>query len=152
MQKLGKLQLPDDHLFEIEVNDNGDTIIINSEDYTLPLRYQKMMEDCDKIAKETKLKVKAIENKKAVDKGFLNTNEIEILKLTDKAFLRIRTAIDGLLGEGACQKIFGDINYYSMYKDLFDQLEPFFTKIFAEAKTTEEAVIEKYKDDTDEVL
>lgn len=152
MNKAGKLELNQSHLYEVEVNDNGDTIVFNREDITFPLKIQKMYEDCEKLEKETKLKLKAIEKKPNTKKGYLGTRDIEFLNLTNKTFGKMRTIMDGVLGKGACQKIFGDTNYLSMYEDLMDALNPILEEIGLKDKSVKEAVIEKYSEEDDGVI
>ena len=41
----------------------------------------------------------------------------------DNAFKDMRKAMDLFLGEGGCQKIFGDQNYLEMFDDLFEELD-----------------------------
>jgi len=36
-------------------------------------------------------------------------------------FKKMRLAMDKFLGEGACQKIYGDRNYYEMFDDLLNE-------------------------------
>ena len=53
----------------------------------------------------------------------------EIIKLEKEQAKEMRKAFDSFLGDGACQKIFGDTNYYGMFLQLFDALEPHFDKM-----------------------
>ena len=46
----------------------------------------------------------------------------EYVKLEQEMFKEMRLAMDKVLGENACQKIFGDRNYYEMFNDLIDEL------------------------------
>lgn len=152
MEKLGKLQLANSGLYEIEVNDKGETIIIDAEDIELPLKLNKMIEECERAEKNAKLQGKVIEKKEAKKIGLLTTQDIEYVKLYKKAFVEIRKAIDGFLGDGACQKIFGDRNYLSMWKDLITALEPHLNKMSVFQKDTKDIIAEKYGDSDEDVL
>ena len=64
----------------------------------------------------------------------------------------MRKEFDSFLGEGACQKIFGDANYYCMYLQLFDALEPHFKKMEIKLEKGKEILANKYLNNTKDVL
>lgn len=152
MENLGKLQIAHSGLYEIEVNDNGETIIIDAEDIELPLKLNKMIEDCEKIDKQTKLQLKVIEKKEVKQKGVITNIDEEYVKLYRKSYGELRKAIDGFLGAGACQKIFGDRNYLSMWQDLLEALNPHLQKISVLQRDTKDIIAEKYGDTGGDVL
>jgi hypothetical protein len=71
----------------------------------------------------------------------MTANEEAIVTAYTKAFKEMRVAVDAFLGEGACQKIFGDRNYIEMYDDLFRELAPHLEKM----KITNEGIMERIK-------
>ena len=152
MEKLGKLQLAHSGLYEIEVNDEGETIILDAEDIELPLKLNKMLEDCEKAEKQANLQSKVIDKKEVKQKGIITNIDEEYVKLYKKAYADIRKAIDGFLGAGACQKIFGDRNYLSMWKDLMEALNPHLQKISVFQNDTKQIIAKKYGENDEDVL
>lgn len=104
----------------VEVNDNGDTITVNAEDQYFIEKFLGLNEKLDSIAKTD---TKELEEKSEREQiGFM----IETTK-------EIMTEIDGLFGENACKKVFGDIvpSPY-LIADFFEQLAPIATQYMDE--------------------
>ena len=152
MENIGKLELAHSGLYEIEVNDNGDTIVLDAEDIELPLKLNKMLEDCEKAEKKAILQSKVIDKKKVEQKGLITNHDEEYVKLYKQAYTELRKAIDGFLGEGACQKIFGRRNYLSMWKDLMEALNPHLQKIGALQNNTKDIIAQKYGNNDEDVI
>ena len=57
----------------------------------------------------------------------------------------MREIFDSFLGEGACQKIFGDKERYGQYNRLMDALEPHFNKMKIDLDKAKKRIIEKIK-------
>lgn len=97
----------------IEVNDNGETILIDAENQMFLEKFYDLIEQLDD------LKAKAEEESKnpMEYREFLKWNMGETRKVMEK--------IDELFGENACKKIFGDIvpSVYAL-ADFFIQLLP----------------------------
>ena len=146
-----KLRVYKKNEYVIEVNDNGDTISFNIEDPSLPLRAEKAYEDIQKLTENMKTELFIVSKRDDV-KGnkILSKNEKETLEIYNKAFNDMRKAMDGFLGKGACQKIFGDTNYLTMYDDLFEQLTPHFENIGMSIGSLIESIKKKYGSDDDE--
>lgn len=112
-------------IYEIEVNDNGDTIVFYLGDISLPSKLEKAYADINKIQNDLKSKFVIIDKQKDF-KGkndLMTRNQRDKINAWDTAFNRMRSAMDGFLGEGGCQKIFGDANYLEMFDDLFEELD-----------------------------
>ena len=58
---------------------------------------------------------------------------------------KCRQVLDGLLGEGACHKIFGDTNRYAMFDDYFEQLSETLGEMEIDIKAIKEKLVNKYK-------
>jgi hypothetical protein len=110
---------------DIEVNDKGETIRLDLGDPTFIARTQDMMRE-----------VKALEKKyKGIDDFLLKDDISEEDLLSDEGYnfgksmkqyyKESRGVVDTFLGKGSCEKIFGDENYYVMFDDLFEQLQPY---------------------------
>lgn len=97
----------------VEVNDNGDTITVNAEDYGFIDKFFSLNENLEKITKE----MNALEVKEKGEREQLHC-------LMDKT-KEIMADIDALFGENTCKKVFGDIipNPY-LIADFFEQLTP----------------------------
>lgn len=104
-----KLRIKNNDIYRIEVNDNGDFIEFDLADIGLRSKLIESVENLKNIENEIQEKQKNI------------TNEKELAKLEEEMFLKMRKAMDCFLGEGACQKIFGDRNYYEMFDDLLNE-------------------------------
>lgn len=114
----------------VNVNDNGDTITINVEDQEFIEKFMKLNERLDQLTKE----MDASEVKEM--------SEHEQLELLIEGTKKIMADIDGLFGENACRKVFGDIvpNPY-LIADFFDQLTPI-AKQYVDAR--QKKISEKY--------
>ena len=118
---MNKLRINRKDLYEIEVNDNGDTIVFPLGDISLPFKLEKAYNDINKIQNDLKAEFTIID-KRQDSKGkddLMTKNQRDKMLAWDKAFKKMREAMDGFIGEGGCQKIFGDSNYLEMFDDLF---------------------------------
>lgn len=151
---MNKLRVEKKNVYEIEVNDQGETISFNIEDPSLPLRMEKAFEDIQKISDRCKKELLLIEKKpdKKNKGSLMSNNERENLKLYQKMFKDMRAAMDVFLGEGACQKIFGSEDYLSMYDELFEALKPHFEKIGLNSQSFKKSIESKYGSQDEDVL
>lgn len=96
----------------VEVNDNGDTIVVNAEDQYF---IEKFLGLNDKLENIANTDAKELENKS-------EREQLEFVILKTK---EIMSEIDGLFGEDACRKVFGNIipSPY-LIADFFEQLTP----------------------------
>lgn len=148
---MNSLRVTNKDLYVIEVNDNGDTIEIAKNDVDLPLKVQKCYDDIQKIIKKLE-SMEKIEKGEKADDAIFSDGELEEFKTFSDCYVAMRKAMDRLLGEGACQKIFGDNNWVEMFDDLFEALEPHLKAIgVGDIDKTIEAVDKKYSD-KEEVL
>lgn len=145
--------------YVIEVNDNGDTISFDTADTSLTSRMVSAFERINQLEKEFQEKAKAIDARQdepystieninadgEVENTTLVTkNQYDGAKLIDEYYTASRAALDTFLGYGACQKIFGGKNYYSMFDDLSEQLKPHFEKIGIDAQKLKTNAVEKH--------
>lgn len=119
-----KLRIQRKDIYEIEVNDNGDTIAFALGDIELPFRLSEAYEDIDRIQQNLKQKLLVIEKQQdsRIKGSPMTKNQKAACEAQKQAFKDMRKAMDKFLGEGGCQKIFGDANYFEMYTDLFEEL------------------------------
>lgn len=141
-------------IYTIEVNDNGDTIEFDLVDIELPFKCERALSEVDRIHKDLKAKLVIIEKQEDhPQKGKLMTaNEEARLEAYKKAFKEMRVAMDAFLGEGACQKIFGDRNYLEMYDDLFEALSPHMEKMKLNTEGITARIKAKYSRKDDGVM
>ena len=141
-------------IYTIEVNDNGDTIEFDLVDIELPFKCERALSEVDRIQRDLKAKMVIIEKKEdRKQKGKLMTvNEEARLDAYKKAFKEMRIAMDAFLGDGACQKIFGDRNYVEMYDELFEALAPHMEKMKINTAGIAERIKAKYAPKDDGVL
>lgn len=126
-----QLRIAKRNIYEIEVNDQGETIQFDLEDIALPFKCQEAFEEVSKIQSNLKAKLVILDKKDDRQKknSVFSDKQLATLKLYKETFAAMRVAMDKFMGEGACQKIFGDRNYLEMYDDLFEQLEPHLKKM-----------------------
>ena len=105
-----KLRVQKNNIYKIEVNDDGEYIEFDLEDIGLRTKCFRALDEIKKIEKEYNKKIKNIKTNK------------EAAFIEEEFYKELRVAMDGFLGEGACQKIYGDRNYPSMFDDLFKEL------------------------------
>ena len=105
----------------VNVNDDGDTIVINTEDQRFMDNFLLLTEKLDKISKEAN--APELESK----------SEREQLQYLMEKTKIIMADIDGLFGKDACKKVFGDIipSPY-LIADFFDQMIPIAEKYMDE--------------------
>ena len=88
----------------------------------------------------------------------INNNQNEeqrvrkLINLEKEKSLAMRKEFDSFLGEGSCQKIFGNANYYGMYLQLFEALEPHFKKMEIKLKKGKEKLAKKYLNNDSDVI
>lgn len=142
-----KINIQKNGIYKIQVNDKGEYIEFDVDDIGTSIKCYESLDKIEKLEEETKEKMQElIDNKDSeIDK--------KISYLENNMFKEMRNIMDDFLGENACQKIFGDRNYYSMYNDLFEELskkrkelggKSHFEMMGIEAKTINEKIINKY--------
>ena len=160
MEAQGKIRVRSSSEYLIEVNDAGDTIAFDTNDTSLTPRLFQMYEEIDRLTAEYEERAKEIdarpdtprttakvpnEETGDLEERVLGTqNQYEGAQLIDSFYTEARTALDRFLGEGACQKIFGDKNYLSMFEDLLEQLAPEFKKIGIRAEDIKHTAAKKH--------
>ena len=146
----GKLEIKRNRedFYRLQINDTDDYIEFDLADIGLPERILNASDNIFKIDEDYQKQLKEIEENctEEVDKLRKKT------KLDKEKSLAMREEFDSFLGEGACQKIFGDANYYCMYLQLFDALEPHFKKMEIKLKKGKEILANKYLNNTKDVL
>jgi hypothetical protein len=111
--------------YVIEVNDDGDTIVLDPTDSTLTTKLLKAFERIDALAKDFEARAREIAAREdAPVNEFITQNEMDAIALANEFYTPARLALDGFLGTGACQKIFGDKNWLTMFEDLTIAFEP----------------------------
>lgn len=141
-------------IYVIEVNDAGETIEFDLVDVELPFKAERALNELNRIQKDLKAKVVIIDKKQdhELKNDIMTANERAKLEAHKNAFKEMRVAMDAFLGEGACQKIFGNRNYIEMYDDLFEQLAPHFEKMKLNTEGITERIKAKYSKKDDGVL
>ena len=141
-------------IYTIEVNDKGETIEFDLVDIELPFKCDRAFREVARIDSDLRAKLVIIgKQQDHPNKGTVMTaNEEATLKAYKEAFKEMRVAMDGFLGEGACQKIFGDRNYLEMYSDLAKELEPHLEKMKINTSGIAQRIKEKYGKKDDGVL
>lgn len=141
-------------IYTIEVNDNGDTIEFDLVDIELPFKADKAFREIDRISGELQAKLVIIDKKQdhPIKGAAMTANEEARLNAYREAFVGMRAAMDCFLGDGACQKIFGDRNYLEMYTDLAEALAPHMEKMQLNVDGIRKRIKDKYGKQDDGVL
>ena len=147
MEKL-EIKRNREDFFWLQINDTNDYIEFDLTDISLP---ERVMNAADNIAK---MDIDYQREKQEI----INNNQDEeqrirkLINLEKEKSLAMRKEFDSFLGEGSCQKIFGNANYYGMYLQLFEALEPHFKKMEIKLKKGKEKLAKKYLNDKKDVL
>ena len=132
----------------MQINDTDDYIEFDLTDIGLPEKILNASDNIFKIDSDYQKKIKEIDEN--------CTDEVENLrqklKLEKDKCIEMRKEFDGFLGNGICEKIFGDANYYGMFLQLFEALEPHFEKMEIKLKKGKEKLANKYINNTKDVL
>ena len=151
---MNSIRIEKKDIYTIEVNDNGDTIEFDLVDIELPFKCEKAWAEVSKISKDLQAQLVIISKQEDTKRNgkLLTVKEEKTLEAYRKAFREMRVAMDGFLGEGACQKIFGDRNYLEMFNDLYDELKPHLEKMELTSHGIFERIKNKYGKKDDGVL
>ena len=151
---MNSIRIEKKDIYTIEVNDNGDTIEFDLVDIELPFKCERALNEVNRIYRDLKAKLVIIEKREdhKLDSEIMTANEKAKLEAHRTAFKEMRVAMDAFLGEGACQKIFGDRNYVEMYDDLFEALAPHFEKMKLNTEGITARIKAKYSKKDDGVL
>ncbi len=107
---------------KIEVNDQGECIVLDFDDLNLPYRYYNMLRklEQDRISFNAELAEKL--------KGKTDTEVTEeLIEAERRLNIYFRDAVDEVFGEDTCRKVYGDIlPSIDMHLQLFDELRPYF--------------------------
>ena len=130
----------------IQVNEQGDYIEIDLMDIELPFKVDNTRKELKRQTSIFKNRCKALEKQYKDNQNLLRVKQYE----AEIDFCKIcRKIIDGLLGENASQKIFGDTNRYGMFDDYFEQLAEHLESFEIDIKAIKEDLMKKYKIDKD---
>ena len=141
-------------IYTIEVNDKGETIEFDLVDIELPFKCERAFTEVHRIADALKAKIVIINKKedRQLKGRAMTANEEALLLAYKEAFTEMRVAMDAFLGDGACQKIFGDRNYIEMYDELANALKPHLEKMKLTNDNIMERIKAKYSKQDDGVL
>lgn len=120
---MNSLRVEKKDIYQIEVNDNGEYIEFDLADINLSFKCMEALENIEKIKKNALMQETIIKKKQDVKDKYISRNQKELLKLWRNTFKEMRIEMDKFLGEGACQKIYGDRNYIEMFEDLVEELK-----------------------------
>lgn len=108
----------------IEVNDNGDYIVLNFGDNSFPDRFFAMVDRVQERANKAVPEAEKIDAQhEKGSEGYMRATAA----LWRKVHEEIMDEIDKFFGPGTCKKVFGDIvPGIELYEDFFSQLTPYF--------------------------
>lgn len=146
---MDKIKINKEDVYKVEVNDNGEYIEFDLLDIELPTKIFNLSKELKKQTDFYNKKVAMVEKEFKNDPTmlFINKNKVDIDFCN-----KLRSEFDKVLGEGACQKIFGNVNRIGMFDDLFEQLLPIFSNIADKTKDIKERLVKRYEIKDKEVL
>ena len=148
MEKL-ILERNEEEFYRLEVNDNGDYIEFDLTDIGLADRIMNASDKILEVDEKYQAKVKEINE---VNKDNEDNLIKETIKLELASCQEMRKIFDSFLGDGACQKIFGNSNNYWQFLNLMEALEPHYEKMRIKLKKAKNKLVAKYKDNKNEVM
>lgn len=109
---------------KIDVNDNGDYIVLNLSDSSFPDRFFSMVDRVQAHAAAAEARAKELE-------GRLEPGSEEMLRAAASLYRELHEGVmaevDALFGTDTCRKVFGDIvPGIELFDDFFTQLMPYF--------------------------
>ena len=158
----GSIRVKSSTIYTIEVNDKGEEISFDLADIGLQARliecYQEIEVETSKYEKEEEKLLKLIESENSsADKEvktelWYTENEKKLIFLEQNYYTTSRNIMDKFLGENACQKIFGESNFPTMFIELFEKLKPEFDKMGLSYKKMQKKLFNKYLPQNNRVL
>lgn len=108
----------------IEVNDDGDYIVLDFSDNSFPDRFFAMVDRVQERANKAVPEAEKIDAQhEKGSEGYMRATAA----LWRKVHEEIMDEIDKFFGPGTCKKVFGDIvPGIELYEDFFSQLTPYF--------------------------
>jgi hypothetical protein len=131
--------------YVIEVNDKGETISFDLTDPRLPVKLIETYHKLEDLTKDFDNKVDEINARKDEEfLEFVTKNQYDVTALTATYFEGAVKTMDNFLGEGSCNKIFGEKRYLNMFNDLFELLMPEFDKMGVNVENLKKNLKNKY--------
>lgn len=98
----------------IEVNDEGETIVLKVADQSIPYKLNKLIKNIEEKGKELSNLPDDTSNEEIIEKEY-------------DFQLWVRASIDDVFGKDTCRKVFGDlVPPFESYLDFLEQIKPFF--------------------------
>lgn len=131
---------------QIQVNEQGDYIEFDLMDIELPFKVENTRKELIRQNNIFNNRCKAIEKQYKDNEDLIRVNQYKAeIDFCNKC----REVLDGLLGKGACHKIFGDTNRYGMFDDYFEQLAQVLGNLEMDINAIKEDLMNRYKESTD---
>lgn len=147
MEKL-EIKRNREDFYRLQINDTNDYIEFDLTDISLPERVMNAADNIAKMDSDYQREKQEIINNNQDDGQRIR----KLINLEKEKSLAMRKEFDSFLGEGSCQKIFGNANYYGMYLQLFEALEPHFKKMEIKLKKGKEKLAKKYLNNDSDVI
>lgn len=134
--------------YQLEIDDNGNYIEFDLADIGLAERIMSAGDELEKLALEEEEEKERIMTEE--------TNSVKqarrLIELSSRVDKKKRELFDSFLGEGTCEKIFGNRKTEKQYFKLLEALEPHFKKMNFQIRKGKEKLAEKYLPKDEEVI
>lgn len=151
-ENIEKVYIESSNTVKVELNDSGFYIEFNPLDMDMPLRIEKASKDLKKISDKLQQEILIIEKREDVQDGLFTRNTKEKLLKLREYNTECGKVVDELFGEGTSKHAFGNRNYFGMYNDLFDSLQPIIQKVYGNPDTVIDHIKHKYSKEDSDVL
>lgn len=113
---------------KIEVNDNGDYIMLQVADQSIPPKLRKFSKAIEAKIDKLRELIGSVADVEAIEE--LTDSEVDIEAVEELAYeigVFAKASIDDIFGVGTCKKVFGDIvPPLEMYKEFIEDIIPYF--------------------------
>lgn len=147
-----KINVSSSENIKIEINNTGFCIELNPLDLDFPLKIDETSRAMERDLEKLRAEIDLIDKKTdKMDGSFSQNTKAKLIKIRD--FNKKQgQLVDELFGEGTTKAAFGDKNYFGMFYDFFDSLNPIIKKIYGNPNDIFERVKNKYKKNDSDVL
>ena len=133
--------------YQLEINDNGDYIEFDLTDIGLAERIMNAGDKIHNLVRGEQEEIKKIEEEKDE-----MVKARKLIKLSSEMDREKRKLFDSFLGEGTCDKIFGQKKNEEQYFKLLEALEPHFKKMNLQLRKAKQKLANKYLPKDEDVM
>lgn len=143
-----RIKRNEEDFYRINISDEGDEIVFDLTDIGLFNKAEKAFRDVKANENRATQRLKAVDNKyvnQVMNEKLEEQRKVEYVKIYNDMFVENRRIMNEFFNNPkAMDCLFGDANYFEMYNDLFEQLEPHFKKMQLNVGSIKDRLEKKY--------